>query len=58
MMEKERELQEMDARVRQADAAAAEDARVAVQAELAAATDEAAALRRAVQALEQENKAL
>ncbi|GAQ81725.1 kinesin-related protein [Klebsormidium nitens] len=58
MMEKERELQEMDARVRQADAAAAEEARVAVQAELAAATDEAVALRRAVQALEQENRAL
>lgn len=58
MMEKERELQEMDARLRQADAAAADEARATVQAELAAATEETAALRRAVQALEQENKAL
>lgn len=57
-MEKERELQEMDARVRQAETNAAEEARSLVQSELQSKEDELAALRGAMQALEQENKAL
>jgi hypothetical protein len=58
MLEKERELQEMDARVRQAETNAAEEARSFVQSELQSKEDELATLRGAMQALEQENKAL